>query len=490
VTRRRPTFWPGQSGSGAPRGFPGDNDNGHGDGGDDGELSGGEHLHPDDSYGVDELDDVLGANARLFSRTRRADDPVVKWRNVSHPLFVDSPWRQPDRDYRGTDATEILSDEDHDEPSFDDSAYEDAVDDYADLDSYEAVDSYEDEDEDDVDPEPPAAPAGADRARRDRRDIDDRRLDDRHRDRPSNGGASRRDRARSDDWLDDDPLPDPAWKVDSPDVVRAALLDSGRPVRRDVDRRPSRWRMRLADRLVASWPGQGQSPAGVPAGFPASGEVVLRPRRKQAEAEAEDGRPRLVSLSDRLAPDAPLAGSGPRERDAGSALGAVARGDGRRKAAASPTSADKASASVAAEPTDAEGRRLHGVVAAVYAALADPLINADAATREQQAARLRRFGMVAGSVALAVVLVYGIFPVRTYLEQRSATSRARERIDRLAEANAELEERKGQLSDDETVEEIARRDYQLVFPGEESYGLLPPPVDEPAATTTTTPPAD
>jgi cell division protein FtsB len=87
---------------------------------------------------------------------------------------------------------------------------------------------------------------------------------------------------------------------------------------------------------------------------------------------------------------------------------------------------------------------------------------------------------------LAVVLIYGIFPVRTYLEQRAATQRARERMDKLSEANAELERRKDELREDETVEEIARRDYQLVYPGEESYGLLPPPVAP--TTTTTTPP--
>jgi cell division protein FtsB len=130
-------------------------------------------------------------------------------------------------------------------------------------------------------------------------------------------------------------------------------------------------------------------------------------------------------------------------------------------------------------------RSLQKVATAVYAALADPIVNADPEAREHRAAQVRRFGLLAGSAALAVVLIYAIFPVRTYLEQRSATQRARERIDKLSEANAELEQRKEQLSDDETVEEIARREYQLVFPGEESYGLLPPPV---APTTTTTTP--
>jgi cell division protein FtsB len=488
VTRRRPTFWPGQSGNGAPRPH-------RGDGGHD---AGGDHRPDHDDYELgDGEDDVLAANSRLFPQARRgADEPVVKWRSVDRQLYVDAPWRQPDRDYRGTDATEVLHEpdpepgqagEDDLEPVYED-AYDDAdVDDlaYDDVEADFHEPRYSDAGFDD---RPRTGAGGRPRFGRD----DDEYMVDRG----GRYGRSGRD-PRSGRGRYDDALPEPGWKTDSPESVRAALLDSGRPVRRDADRRqPSRWRMALAERLVASWPGQSDS--GVPADFPASGEVVMRPRRAAAvsppdrarERHRERGRdperPKLVSLSDRLAPDAPLAGTGSldrdRDRDAGSALGSVARGGGREGARAT------ASVASASEPTDAQGRRLYGVVAAVYAALADPLVNADAATREQQAARFRRFGMMAGSVALAVVLIYAIFPVRTYLEQRSATARARERIDRLTEANAELEERQAELSENETVEEIARRDYQLVFPGEESYGLLPPPVDDAPATTTTTAP--
>jgi cell division protein FtsB len=35
------------------------------------------------------------------------------------------------------------------------------------------------------------------------------------------------------------------------------------------------------------------------------------------------------------------------------------------------------------------------------------------------------------------------------------------------------------LRDPETVEEIARRDHNLVMPGEESYAILPPPAQAP-----------
>jgi cell division protein FtsB len=91
-----------------------------------------------------------------------------------------------------------------------------------------------------------------------------------------------------------------------------------------------------------------------------------------------------------------------------------------------------------------------------------------------------------GSVTLALMLIYALFPVRTYLNQRSATDRARQQIDVLSRENERLAERADELRDEEAVEEIARRELGLVMPGEESYGVFPAPTDE-APTTTTAP---
>lgn len=128
---------------------------------------------------------------------------------------------------------------------------------------------------------------------------------------------------------------------------------------------------------------------------------------------------------------------------------------------------------------------LRAVVAAVYAALADPL-GADPAAREQRAQRVRKAGIVAGSTVLSAVLVYTVFPVRTYLDQRAATQRANEEIEVLSEANEKLAERAEDLRTPEVVEEKARADYGYVFPNEESYRVLPPPVVTTVPTTTTT----
>lgn len=128
----------------------------------------------------------------------------------------------------------------------------------------------------------------------------------------------------------------------------------------------------------------------------------------------------------------------------------------------------------------------NNIVAAVYAALADPLAADSAEAREQRAAKVREVGLIAASTALVALLVYGIFPVRTFLNQRSATSDAEERLERIAEANDRLAKEVEQLQDDGEIELRARSDYGWVFPGEESYGVLPSPV----ATTTTTVPED
>jgi cell division protein FtsB len=105
----------------------------------------------------------------------------------------------------------------------------------------------------------------------------------------------------------------------------------------------------------------------------------------------------------------------------------------------------------------------------------DRLTPATEESRERRNARLRWLGTRVGSVALTGLLVYAVFPVRTYLNQRSETNRAREQLDVLSEENDRLERRADELRDPETIEEIARRDHNLVMPGEESYGILPPP---------------
>jgi len=137
-------------------------------------------------------------------------------------------------------------------------------------------------------------------------------------------------------------------------------------------------------------------------------------------------------------------------------------------------------------PGEPRAQRVLQAVAAINRNL--NLIPQDEEARQRRLARLRRVGMQAASVTLALMLLYAVFPVRTYLNQRAATERAREQIEVLGRENDRLEQRAEDLRDPETVEEIARRELGLVMPGEESYGILPARPEDEQATTTTVPP--
>jgi cell division protein FtsB len=157
-------------------------------------------------------------------------------------------------------------------------------------------------------------------------------------------------------------------------------------------------------------------------------------------------------------------------------------GEDGEQAAASPTLAvGSARGHVSGEPRT---QRVLQAVAAINRNLTlDRLLPADEEARQRLLARLRGAGMRVASITLAGLLLYAVFPVRTYLNQRAATERAREQIEVLSEENDRLEQRAEDLRDPETVEEIARRELGLVKPGEESYGIFPAP-EEPATTTT------
>jgi cell division protein FtsB len=80
-------------------------------------------------------------------------------------------------------------------------------------------------------------------------------------------------------------------------------------------------------------------------------------------------------------------------------------------------------------------------------------------------------------VLVCGVLFLGVFPTRTYLNQRASIAEAEARLDELVQANDELQHRRDTLQTDEEIERIAREQYGLAKPGEEVYHLLPPPQD-------------
>ena len=88
-------------------------------------------------------------------------------------------------------------------------------------------------------------------------------------------------------------------------------------------------------------------------------------------------------------------------------------------------------------------------------------------------------------VALGGLLFLFILPGRTWLQQRSAMGSAERRLHALNAENAALARRAAQLQDPAYVQQIARQQYGLVLPNEQSYGILLPTV---TTTTTTTVP--
>jgi tRNA A58 N-methylase Trm61 len=96
--------------------------------------------------------------------------------------------------------------------------------------------------------------------------------------------------------------------------------------------------------------------------------------------------------------------------------------------------------------------------------------------------RVRRLGRIlgfgVGGAALCAVLAFAVFPTSTYLDQRADTSEAEERLAVLRTQNTAYEERVERLQTVEEIERLAREQYNLVFPGEEAYAVLPAPLPE------------
>jgi len=88
---------------------------------------------------------------------------------------------------------------------------------------------------------------------------------------------------------------------------------------------------------------------------------------------------------------------------------------------------------------------------------------------------LREIGPIVGVIALAFAVLAGlaVLPARTWLSQREDMSDARLELVRIEGEVGALRSELEQLQTDEEIERLARRDFDLVFPGEESYRIVP-----------------
>ncbi len=78
-------------------------------------------------------------------------------------------------------------------------------------------------------------------------------------------------------------------------------------------------------------------------------------------------------------------------------------------------------------------------------------------------------------VTLVVAVMFIIVPARSWLELRSEVESRRVEIETLEADTARLEQRILDLKTDDEIERIARSEYNLVYPNEEAYAVLPPP---------------
>jgi len=78
----------------------------------------------------------------------------------------------------------------------------------------------------------------------------------------------------------------------------------------------------------------------------------------------------------------------------------------------------------------------------------------------------------AGRAVAGGLLLAG--PVLGYLGERRAVAAQADELARLQAENAALEERLARYRDPNRIERVAREEFGLVEPGEESYSVLPP----------------
>jgi cell division protein FtsB len=95
-------------------------------------------------------------------------------------------------------------------------------------------------------------------------------------------------------------------------------------------------------------------------------------------------------------------------------------------------------------------------------------------SRVRRAGRL--LGLVGGGAALCALLAVTVFPTSTYLDQRRDTAEVEQRLAVLRDQNDVYEDRIDRLETPEEIERLAREQYNLVFPGEEAYAVLPAPL--------------
>ncbi len=87
----------------------------------------------------------------------------------------------------------------------------------------------------------------------------------------------------------------------------------------------------------------------------------------------------------------------------------------------------------------------------------------------------RRLMRWAVALVLAVALAFVVvLPGRTWVQQNLAMRDATAELDQIKATNADLSDKIERLSQDDSIEQQARKEFGLVYPGEEPYTVLAP----------------
>lgn len=94
--------------------------------------------------------------------------------------------------------------------------------------------------------------------------------------------------------------------------------------------------------------------------------------------------------------------------------------------------------------------------------------------RLSRRARRARAWLLVSVLALLGVLLLAVFPARAWVTQRQERQKVAVALREMAAQNRSLEDQAGLLQRDAEIERLARKDYNLVRPGEEAFAILPP----------------
>lgn len=94
---------------------------------------------------------------------------------------------------------------------------------------------------------------------------------------------------------------------------------------------------------------------------------------------------------------------------------------------------------------------------------------------ESFGSRVWEIAPIAAVVGLAIAVLAGlaVLPARTWLTQRENMAEARSELEEIEAEVAVLSSQLEELRTDDQIERLAREHFDLVYPGEESYRILP-----------------